>query len=86
MLARLRQWNEGTGFPAIRTDWIGRAHAPGRALLVRLHDRAIRGRFESLDETGRLLLRTDDGTLERISAGDVFPLASAEADRIERTE
>jgi BirA family biotin operon repressor/biotin-[acetyl-CoA-carboxylase] ligase len=35
------------------------------------------GRFEALDERGRLLLRRPDGALEAVSAGDVFPSASS---------
>jgi BirA family biotin operon repressor/biotin-[acetyl-CoA-carboxylase] ligase len=86
MLRRLRQWDEGGGFPAIRADWIARAYRLGCELLVRVSDRDIRGSFETVDETGRLVLRTDDGTLERITAGDVFPLPSGEAAGTERTE
>lgn len=81
MVARLGRWDGGAGFAAIRRDWIARAHRPGTRLRVRLPQREVAGRFETLDEAGRLVLRTDDDTLERIAAGDVFPLASAESRR-----
>jgi biotin-(acetyl-CoA carboxylase) ligase len=32
------------------------------------------GQFESIDDAGRLLLRTGEGGLEAIAAGEVFPL------------
>ena len=35
-------------------------------------------RPEALDERGRLLLRLPDGTLQTITAGDVFPVAASE--------
>ena len=41
-----------------------------------LPERELQGRFESLDRAGRLLLRHPDGTLEAITAGDIFPVAS----------
>ena len=62
------------GFAAIRADWLRRAAGIGGEMLVRLPGRELAGRFEALDERGRLLLRLADGALETISAGDVFPL------------
>ena len=44
---------------------------------VRLAGRDFFGRFEALDEQGRLLLRLADGGLQAITAGEVFPVASA---------
>jgi BirA family biotin operon repressor/biotin-[acetyl-CoA-carboxylase] ligase len=41
---------------------------------VRLGERELRGRFESLDDAGRLLLRLPDGSVEVITAGDVFEI------------
>jgi biotin-(acetyl-CoA carboxylase) ligase len=32
------------------------------------------GRFETIDELGRLMLRTGSGEVEAIAAGEVFPL------------
>jgi len=75
---RLRQWDRGHGFAAIRVDWLARAHAPGSELKVRLPERVLRGRFTALDESGRLLLRLPDGSIETITAGDVFPSRSTD--------
>jgi len=40
---------------------------------VRLAEREASGRFEAIDETGRLILRRGDGRCEIITAGEVFP-------------
>jgi len=79
MLQRLAQWRRGAGFPAIREDWVACASGIGGDLRVRLPGRELMGRFEALDQRGRLLLRLADGTLETITAGEVFPLANAPA-------
>jgi BirA family biotin operon repressor/biotin-[acetyl-CoA-carboxylase] ligase len=73
---RLRHWNSGANFAAIRADWIARATGLGSDLRVRLPGREISGRYEALDEAGRLLLRLPDGSLETIAAGEVFPVAA----------
>ncbi|HET6970394.1 MAG TPA: biotin--[acetyl-CoA-carboxylase] ligase, partial [Phenylobacterium sp.] len=39
---------------------------------ARLPNRTLEGVAEGLDPDGALRLRLDDGTLERITAGDVF--------------
>jgi biotin-(acetyl-CoA carboxylase) ligase len=46
-----------------------------KLLAVRLAGRETSGCFETIDETGRLMLRHGDGALEAIAAGEVFPLA-----------
>jgi len=38
---------------------------------VRIGDRVIQGRAESLDDEGALVLRTEHGRLQRITGGDV---------------
>ncbi len=76
MLRRLAQWQSGTGFAAIRAEWVARAAGIGGDIRVRLPGRELMGRFEALDERGRLLLRLADGNVRTIAAGDVFPLGS----------
>jgi BirA family biotin operon repressor/biotin-[acetyl-CoA-carboxylase] ligase len=76
MARRLAQWQCGAGFPTIRADWLERSIGIGGDLLVRLPGRELTGKFEALDERGRLLLRLPDGALETVSAGDVFPLTA----------
>ncbi|MGC2824722.1 MAG: biotin--[acetyl-CoA-carboxylase] ligase [Pseudolabrys sp.] len=71
MEERLAQWNRGQGFAAVREDWLKRAAGLGEMLQVRLRERELSGRFEGLDETGRLLLK-QGGDLSTITAGEVF--------------
>ena len=76
MARRLDQWQRGAGFAGIRADWLSHAHGIGKHLRVRLPGRELTGRFEALDEHGRLLLALADGTIQTITAGDVFPVAT----------
>jgi BirA family biotin operon repressor/biotin-[acetyl-CoA-carboxylase] ligase len=77
MLGRLAQWNRGEHFSTIRTDWLARAAGLGEAIRVRLADREIGGRFETLDDSGRLVLLLAEGGREAITAGDVIVLEGA---------
>jgi BirA family biotin operon repressor/biotin-[acetyl-CoA-carboxylase] ligase len=78
MNARLAQWSRGAGFATIRADWLARATGLGQPIRVRLPQRELAGQFQSLDEAGRLVLRLPDGSLEAVSAGEVFALANPE--------
>jgi BirA family biotin operon repressor/biotin-[acetyl-CoA-carboxylase] ligase len=78
MDARLAQWSRGTAFASIRADWLARATGLGQQIRVRLPQRELSGQFESLDQSGRLVLRLADGSLETVSAGEVFALAEPE--------
>ena len=71
MQERLAQWQGGTGFAATRTDWLRRAAGLGEMLQVRLPGRELSGRFQGLDEAGRLLL-DEPGGLTTVTAGEVF--------------
>ncbi len=73
MLQRLAQWQRGQEFAAIRADWLKRAAGLGGPIRVRLPERELSGRFEGLDEQGRLLLHTDSG-VTTVTAGEVFGL------------
>ncbi len=75
MVRRLREWQ--AGFAPIRAAWLARAAGLGGELRARLGARELTGRFEALDEDGRLRLRLADGTVETIAAGEVFPVAPA---------
>jgi BirA family biotin operon repressor/biotin-[acetyl-CoA-carboxylase] ligase len=72
MVARLANWNRGAGFAAIRSDWLTRATGLGKSMRVKLNDEELSGQFETIDQNGRLVLRLADGTIEAITAGDVF--------------
>ena len=71
MARRLDQWNAGQGFTAIRADWLKRAAGLGQPIRVRLPERELSGRFEGLDDSGRLLL-AGEGGLTVVTAGEVF--------------
>jgi BirA family biotin operon repressor/biotin-[acetyl-CoA-carboxylase] ligase len=75
MVRRLTEWK--LGFAPIRAAWLARAAGLGGEMRARLGTRELTGRFEALDEAGRLLLRRADGALEAIAAGEVFPIAAA---------
>ena len=68
-----QQWDRGKNFGAVRADWLARSSGQGRDIRVRLAEREVTGRFESLDAAGRLILRFPSGGTESISAGDVMP-------------
>lgn len=59
-------------FSAIADEWESHCATIGKNVVVHLGDRKIRGRAESLDGGGALLLRTEHGRLETIFGGDVI--------------
>jgi BirA family biotin operon repressor/biotin-[acetyl-CoA-carboxylase] ligase len=73
MYLRLAQWDRGRGFSAILADWLSAARGIGEAIRVRNGGSEKTGRFVGLDQSGRLVLEVAGGSLEKISAGDVFP-------------
>ena len=73
MRARLAQWNRGSGFVDVRAQWLARALGLGQPIRVRLSERETTGRFETIDDSGRLMLRAGTGGLQAIAAGEVFP-------------
>ena len=58
-------------FELVAAEWQQRCGTLGREVSIRIGDRVVRGRAESLDAEGALLLRTQHGRLERIIGGDV---------------
>lgn len=77
MLGRLAQWDRGANFSSIRTDWLRRASGIGGEVRIVVAQRDLAGRFERLDEAGRLVLRLPDGSSEVLAAGEVFPIWDA---------
>jgi BirA family biotin operon repressor/biotin-[acetyl-CoA-carboxylase] ligase len=74
---RLAQWNRGNGFATIRADWLARAAGLGENVRVRLADREITGRFDSLDDAGALVLVAPDEGKVVVVAGDVVSFEGA---------
>jgi BirA family biotin operon repressor/biotin-[acetyl-CoA-carboxylase] ligase len=60
------------GFPPIAAGWTAKALGLGARCEARLPNRTLSGVAEGLDDDGALRLRLDDGSLERVTAGDVF--------------
>lgn len=60
------------GFKCIRTEWMKEAYKISENIHVRLPNKTLYGVFEGLDKDGTLLLRLDNDTLQRITAGEVY--------------
>jgi BirA family biotin operon repressor/biotin-[acetyl-CoA-carboxylase] ligase len=58
-------------FPAVADEWEAGCATIGKNVSVQMGARQIRGRAESLDDDGALLVRTEHGHLERVIGGDV---------------
>jgi BirA family biotin operon repressor/biotin-[acetyl-CoA-carboxylase] ligase len=74
-----RLWDRGRGLPQIRRLWMERASGIGEEVAVRVGDEVVRGRFETIDDEGCLVVRLADGTPRRITAGEVHFGAVASA-------
>jgi BirA family biotin operon repressor/biotin-[acetyl-CoA-carboxylase] ligase len=74
MLGRLAQWHGGEGFSTVRADWLARAAGLGQVVEVRLDERTLTGRFETVDESGRLVLELPEGKRQTLASGDVAGL------------
>ncbi|MBT8471021.1 MAG: biotin--[acetyl-CoA-carboxylase] ligase [Marinicaulis sp.] len=65
-----RIWRK-EGFAPIRAAWVKHCTGLGYEITVRLPNETLTGTFDSIDESGALLLRSGDET-QIIRAGDVF--------------
>jgi BirA family transcriptional regulator, biotin operon repressor / biotin---[acetyl-CoA-carboxylase] ligase len=74
MIVRLEQWDRGSGFAAIRRDWLARAGGIGEPIRVRTAQAQVEGVFSTLDPMGRIVLAASDGSTHVIGAGDVLPM------------
>ncbi len=61
-------------FKELAEEWESRCSTLGQHVSIEVGARTLRGRAESLDPNGALLLRTDHGRLERVTGGDVLIL------------
>jgi BirA family biotin operon repressor/biotin-[acetyl-CoA-carboxylase] ligase len=72
-------WDQGRGFGAIRRLWLERAAGLGQKVTVQNGGSTVEGTFDTLDESGCMVIRTSDGGRVPISAGDVYFGAAASA-------
>lgn len=72
-------WNEGAGITEILSQWRGSAAGIGAPVAVSQDGVVKRGIFETIDSSGRLVMRDDDGARIVITAGDVHFGATASA-------
>lgn len=68
---RMDTWDR-EGFEAIAEAWSARAANLGRRCVAALPNESVEGVAEVLEPDGALRLRLDDGSIRRITAGDVF--------------
>lgn len=67
----LTVWNQGVGFARIRRLWLDVAAGLGDPVRVETGTKSHHGVFDTIDDRGRLVLRTNHGPIA-IDAGDVF--------------
>ena len=79
IVAAARLWNRGCGFSSIRRLWLNDAAGIGAPVSVRVGGEIVHGIFETIDEAGRLVVRSDDGTRRTVTAGEVHLGSAATA-------
>jgi len=64
-------WHNGRGFAEIRRLWLERAAGLGETVSIHSNATAVEGIFETIDDTGCLIIAGPDGKRTPIAAGDV---------------
>lgn len=74
-------WDNGRGFGDIRTLWLERAAGLGQPVSIKSGASVISGIFDTIDDTGCMIVATADRKRIPIAAGDVYfgDIASAKA-------
>jgi BirA family biotin operon repressor/biotin-[acetyl-CoA-carboxylase] ligase len=71
-------WDKGRGFGEIRRRWLALAAGLGQPVTVHTCNATVSGIFDTIDDTGCMIVRTSSGDTVPISAGDVhFGLAAS---------
>lgn len=65
-------WSAEDGFASIRARWLRHAAGLGETIVVSGEKSSKAGIFDSLDENGYLILRCQNGSVEKIATGDVI--------------
>jgi BirA family biotin operon repressor/biotin-[acetyl-CoA-carboxylase] ligase len=74
-------WDGGKGFGEIRRRWLALAAGLGQPVAVHSGQTIVSGIFDTIDDTGCMIVRTSTGDRALVSAGDVHfgPAATARA-------
>ena len=65
-------WDNGRGFAEIRKLWLERAAGLGERVAINTGTATLEGIFDTVDDTGCLIVRTADGRRLPVAAGEVF--------------
>ncbi|GIQ72578.1 biotin--[acetyl-CoA-carboxylase] ligase [Bradyrhizobium sp. RD5-C2] len=65
-------WDNGRGFAEIRRRWLERAAGLGGEVAINTGSATIEGIFETIDETGCLIVCTAEGKRVPVAAGEVY--------------
>jgi BirA family transcriptional regulator, biotin operon repressor / biotin---[acetyl-CoA-carboxylase] ligase len=72
-------WDHGRGFGEIRRLWLERAAGLGQPVAVHIGGSTVAGTFDTIDDTGCMIVATSGGERVPISAGDVYFGSAASA-------
>src|ERR1700716_2446704 len=72
-------WDQGRGCGELRRLWLARAAGLGQPVAIQSGGSAVEGTFDTIDESGCMIIRTSDGRRVPISAGDVYFGSAASA-------
>ena len=72
-------WDNGRGFGEIRRLWLERAAGLGQPVAIHTGGSTVEGTFDTIDDTGCMIIRTAGGKRVPISAGDVYFGSAASA-------
>ncbi|NOJ49476.1 biotin--[acetyl-CoA-carboxylase] ligase [Bradyrhizobium archetypum] len=65
-------WDNGRGFGEIRKAWLARAFGVGEPVVIKTGTTTVEGTFDTIDDTGCLIVRTAEGKRVAITAGEVY--------------
>ncbi len=74
-----RLWQGGRGFTEIRRLWLERAAGLGQKVAVKTLDSTLEGTFDTVDDSGSMIVRTSGGDRIAVTAGDVYFGSAASA-------
>ncbi|MFG3593475.1 biotin--[acetyl-CoA-carboxylase] ligase [Bradyrhizobium sp. RDI18] len=70
-------WDNGRGFAEIRKAWLERAFGLGERVAINTGTATVEGAFDTIDESGCLIVRNADGKRAAVAAGEVYFGAAA---------